>query len=165
MRWNSCYKGKVDFDYKAFDNINFPEIDYETNDLNLSEYQQRTLGHIQGQLENKIVQTFDNYELTERPGLWQNVTKENNEFHNDYVYGDKFNSNILVYLDKGTEENDNYIEVKETNSAPHRIYPEVGEYMWLNQAPGFFHRANNGKGIRRVIHFAYYIPEIKKWNT
>ena len=159
---NGYYKGKVEFDYKAFDSIDFPEIDYDSNDVKLNEYQQRTLSHIQGQLENKIVETFENYELTEQPGLWKGVTKANNEFHNDFVYGDKFNSNILVYLDKGTEENDNYIEVKESTSKPHRIYPDVGDFVWLNQSTGFYHRANNGEGIRRVIHFAYYIPEIKK---
>ena len=75
------------------------------------------------------------------------------------------NSNILVYLEEGTMENDNYIEVLGVDKC--RIYPLRGDFVWLNQQPQFEHRANNGEGIRRVIHFPYYIPSLdnkdKKW--
>ena len=34
------------------------------------------------------------------------------------------------------------------------------DFVLLNQQPQFEHRANNGEGIRRVIHFPYYIPSL-----
>ena len=150
-------QGQLQFDTYAFDDLEFPQIDYDVQ-VKLSEYQKQQLDKIKTQLELVLKKTFPEFKLTEEPGFWQGVTKENNEFHNDFTFGDKFNSNILVYLEEGTMENDNYIEVLGVDKC--RIYPLRGDFVWLNQQPQFEHRANNGEGIRRVIHFPYYIPSL-----
>jgi|TARA_A200000159_G_C7275321_1_gene319123 hypothetical protein len=166
------YTGDVDINVQIFDDVKFPSIDYNPEDLKLPDNCKQEIKKVQEQLEEVISETYPKFELTEEPGLWNGVTKENNEFHNDFVAGDKFNSNILVYLDEGNDMNENYIEIAgedilDKDGIPYgvskcRIFCRPGQFVWLNQSPQFEHRANNGSGNRRLIHFAYYIPEIKK---
>ena len=154
------YTGEVDLNVQLFDDVKFPSIDYDAKDLILPDICKQEITNVQEQLEEVISETYPKFELTEEVGLWNGVTKDNNEFHNDFVAGDKFNSNILVYLDEGNDDNENYIEIKGEDKC--RIFCNPGQFVWLNQSPQFEHRANNGRGNRRLLHFAYYIPEIKK---
>lgn len=154
------YTGEVDLNVQLFDDVKFPSIDYDAKDLILPDTCKQEIKKVQEQLEEVISETYPKFELTEEVGLWNGVTKDNNEFHNDFVAGDKFNSNILVYLDEGNDDNENYIEILGVDKC--RVFCRPGQFVWLNQSPQFEHRANNGRGNRRLLHFAYYIPEIKK---
>lgn len=156
------YTGEVDLNVQLFDDIKFPSIDYDAKDLILPDTCKQEIKKVQEQLEEVISETYPKFELTEEPGLWNGVTKENNALKSNdtNVAGDKFNSNILVYLDEGNDDNENYIEILGVDKC--RVFCRPGQFVWLNQSPQFEHRANNGRGNRRLLHFAYYIPEIKK---
>jgi len=83
---------------------------------------------------------------------WSGVDGPSSEWHNDAKEG--FNSNILVYLDDSMGLNT--IEVR-TKDEDYKIYPKVGTFVWINQAPQFQHRATHVAGERRVLSYELWI--------
>lgn len=94
-------------------------------------------------------------------GMWKGVDKGSSKWHNDFLDGDNFNSNILVYLDDNTEENGNFIEVRGPGFS-HKLYPKKNQLIWLNQKRIFEHKATYNSGQRRLLSFEYFIPQLTK---
>ena len=61
-------QGQLQFDTYAFDDLEFPQIDYDVQ-VKLSEYQKQQLDKIKTQLELVIKKTFPEFKLTEEPGF------------------------------------------------------------------------------------------------
>lgn len=101
---------------------------------------------------------FDRYELLEM-SMWEGVDELSRTWHNDYIKGKTFNSNILVYLDEGNEENGNFIEVK-NQEEEFKIYHKAGDFVWLNQKHIFRHKATHTSGQRRLISYELMIPDL-----
>ena len=106
--------------------------------------------------ERYIKRMFDLYELLEM-SMWEGVDELSRAWHNDYIKGKTFNSNILVYLDEGNEENGNFIEVK-NQEEEFKVYHKVGDFVWLNQKDIFMHKATHTTGKRRLISYELMIP-------
>lgn len=119
--------------------------------------------------ENYINQIFDDVTI-KQVSMWQSVDGPSSDWHNDRYYkkidentweGHRFNSNILIYLDKNSKEIGNSIEFKNQNEE-FIEYPSRGDFVWINQSQGFQHRATHKQGSRRVLSFEYYIPALPK---
>lgn len=110
-------------------------------------------------LEDRYIkQMFDRYQLLEM-SMWQGVDDLSRTWHNDYIKGKTFNSNILVYLDEGNEINGNFIEVK-NQIEEFKIYHKAGDFVWLNQKENFRHKATHNSGQRRLISYELMIPDL-----
>jgi len=107
--------------------------------------------------EKYIGQLFSEYTLFDC-GMWEGVDEFSAQWHNDWEDGDKFNSNMLVYLDD-THEHKNGIEIRGPN-VYHQLYPNASQLIWLNQKKIFEHKATHNKGRRRVLSFEYMIPAL-----
>lgn len=138
-----CYKNEKDVNLK-------PKID-----ITSQTYLKEIYKLIQ---ERFVAKIFENAKLLEM-SMWQGVDTPSRSWHNDYILGQTFNSNILVYLDEGTVENGNCIEVR-NQEEEFKIYPKVGDFVWLNQKHIFQHRATHASGQRRVLSYELMIPEI-----
>jgi len=108
--------------------------------------------------EKYISKAFKNYELRDC-GMWEGVDEFSATWHNDWEDGDKFNSNILVYLDDNTEENGNGIEIRGPHFY-HQLRPKENQLLWLNQKKIFQHKATHKSGRRRVLSFEYFIHDL-----
>lgn len=109
------------------------------------------------ELESKYIKPmFDTYTRLEST-MWEGVDPLSATWHNDYIKGKTFNSNILVYLDDGTVENGNFIEVR-NQTEEFRIYPKAGDFVWLNQRHTFEHKATHTSGRRRLLCYELMIP-------
>lgn len=101
---------------------------------------------------------FDEFQLLES-SMWQGVDHLSATWHNDYIKGKTFNSNILVYIDDNTPENGNFIEVRNQIES-FLLYPKSGDFVWLNQKDIFQHKATRTSGIRRLMCYELMIPAL-----
>ena len=93
--------------------------------------------------------------------MWAGVDSGSAVWHNDFEDGDKFNSNVLVYLDDLTPDNGNKIKIRDnTTLKEYTIYPKKGNFVWLNQQKHYEHKATHNSGNRRVVCFKYLIPAL-----
>lgn len=104
--------------------------------------------------EEKIGEMFGNkYKLTQC-GMWEGVDEGSSIWHNDQFDGKTLNTNLLVYLDDNAEFLNN-IQVR-NGVEEYVIFPQKGDYVWLNQSLQFEHKAIHGGGRRRVLSFEYF---------
>ena len=104
--------------------------------------------------ESKLIsKLFTNFKRLDF-GMWQGVDLESMDWHNDNLYGESFNSNILIYLEDHTET---ALEVK-SQSAEIKIPVRSGDFIWINQSLNFQHRARQESGKRRILSFEYFLP-------
>ncbi len=87
-------------------------------------------------------------------GMWQGVDLESRQWHNDFLYGESFNSNILVYLE---EHSQTALEIK-NGVEEIQIPVKAGDFIWINQSSNFQHRARQESGARRILSFEYFLP-------
>jgi hypothetical protein len=92
-------------------------------------------------------------------GAWSGVDEGSARWHNDWIDGDPFNTNILVYLDPPLE---NYIAVRNIldPDSETKIYPEVGQFVWINQQKHIQHKAQHTAGPRRLLCFEFFVPNL-----
>lgn len=108
--------------------------------------------------DNYISKLFDDFEMKDC-AMWSGVDYGSREWHNDFEDANKFNSNILIYMDDNTKHNGNNIQVK-TGDYHFTLYPKRRDFVWLNQKKCFEHRASHKSGQRRVLSFEYLIPAL-----
>lgn len=146
-------------DFSIFKKMNFKNCNEVEENFWLDENYLEELKKLQVFFSEKYVsKIFSTFELKDC-GMWEGVDEGSSKWHNDYLDGDKFNSNMLVYLDDNTPENGNSIEVRGPNFS-HILYPKENELIWLNQKKIFEHKATHKSGRRRVLSFEYFIPEL-----
>lgn len=110
------------------------------------------LDHLHIEIGQKYIsKIFSKYELVAR-GLFEGVDDKSMKWHNDQEYGN-MNTNFLIYLDE-TESYRNSIEVKDQVNH-YELFPKANEFVWLNQAKNFQHRASHNYGRRRILWFDY----------
>lgn len=154
---NGHVKGTIPFIKDInFDSYSFHDCNYESGeesivDTNLWPIIYKCRDFL---IDNYVSQIFSNFEL-KNMSAWKNVDGGSSVWHNDQK--EKLNSNILVYLDDSY--NKNTIEIK-TPSKVHKIYPQKGNFVWLNQSLNFQHKATHLEGERRLISFEFDIPEL-----
>jgi len=107
--------------------------------------------------KNIIEKVFSNFTYR-RNGMWCGVDTGSAEWHNDFIDGDPFTSNLLIYLEDG-EPYGNFIEVKNAFEE-YVVVPKPNEYVWLNQNKKFMHRATHKSGPRRLLSFEFFIPDL-----
>lgn len=145
-------------DFSLFKDKEFADCNYVTDEV-LDEKNLAELKSLQRLFADKYLsKLFINFE-TRDCGMWEGVDPGSAIWHNDYLDGDNFNSNILVYLDDNTEENGNSIEVRGPGFS-HKLYPKEGNLLWLNQRKIFQHKATHNTGRRRVLSFEYFIKDL-----
>jgi len=145
--------------FSKFKSMNFKNCNEVNEDFWLDKNYLQELKKIQSILSVEYIsKIFNKFEMKEC-GMWEGVDEGSSKWHNDYLDGDKFNSNILVYLDDNTEKNGNSIEVRGPNFS-HILYPKENQLIWLNQKKIFQHKATHKTGRRRVLSFEYFIPEL-----
>lgn len=108
--------------------------------------------------DNYVSKVFDDFEIKDCC-MWSGVDEGSKVWHNDFEYNNKFNSNILVYMDDNTEANGNNIQIA-SNDYINILYPARRDFVWLNQKKCFQHRATHKSGVRRVLSFEYLIPAL-----
>lgn len=146
-------------DFSDYKSMNFKDCNDKDEDSWLDKRYLSDLKKIQEFFADRYISSiFTNYELKDC-GMWEGVDDGSSKWHNDYLDGDTFNSNILVYLDDNTIENGNSIEVRGPGFT-HKLYPKANQLIWLNQKRIFEHRATHSSGRRRILSFEYFIPEL-----
>lgn len=125
----------------------------------IGENYEKKLEEISIHLSKKYIEKiFKNYKRLEC-GLWEGVDEGSSKWHNDWIDGDGFNSNILIYLDDNTTENGNSVEIRGLDFH-HVLYPKSGQLLWLNQKPIFEHKATHTSGQRRLLSFEFLIEDL-----
>ena len=106
---------------------------------------------------SKIFDKFEHKDVC----MWAGVDAGSADWHNDFEYAGKFNSNVLIYMDDLTPENGNKIEVRNVNTLEETtLYPKKRDFVWLNKQRCYQHKATHHNGDRRVISFEYLIPSL-----
>lgn len=145
-------------DIDRFDKFNFIDCT-QPEDLWTAPEAEFDLAIIHKWLADKYVsKLFDDFEMKDC-AMWSGVDHGSREWHNDFEDSNKFNSNILIYLDDNTKQNGNNIQVK-THDYIFKLYPKRRDFVWLNQKKCFEHRAAHKTGERRVLSFEYLIPAL-----
>lgn len=148
-----------DIDFSYFKELEFKDCNISIEEQFVDEKHLNELQTLQSLLGKKYIEkVFTNYQLRSY-GMWDGVDEGSSRWHNDFLDGDSFNSNILVYLDDNNEKNGNSIEVRGPQFS-HKLYPKNGQLLWLNQKKIFQHRATHTSGRRRILSFEYFIPEL-----
>jgi hypothetical protein len=147
-------------DFSFFEDKEFKDCTLKEPQFLNYEIKQRLKQYQKKLSEIYISEFFDNFEYRDC-GMWKGVDEGSSKWHNDYLDGDNFNSNILVYLDDNNEKNGNSIEVRGPGFS-HKIYPQKNQLIWLNQKRIFQHKATHSGGERRLLSFEYFIPDITK---
>ena len=104
-----------------------------------------------------VSQIFPNYKLM-NCGMWEGVDSGSCTWHNDCVDGSTMNTNLLVYLDDTTEHG-NSIEIR-NGLSEYCVLPKANEFVWLNQAYHFQHKATHNTGRRRILSFEFLVDGI-----
>lgn len=152
------YTGQITNDLNFFNNYEFVDCNYSEK-LNIEPEVQRYLNELHSFFsENLIAKVFSSFTIKSN-GMWNGVDEGSSKWHNDFEDGDPFNSNILLYLDDNFKSG-NYLQVTDQNEV-YTIYPKINEFVWLNQAKCFKHRAHHKSGIRRLLSFEFYIDDIR----
>ena len=154
--WHGTLPSNLDID--RFDKFNFVDCTQPEN-LWTAPEAEFDLAIIQKWLaDNYVSKLFDDFEMKDC-AMWSGVDHGSREWHNDFEDSNKFNSNILIYLDDNTKHNGNNIQVK-THDYHFTLYPKRRDFVWLNQKKCFEHRAAHKTGERRVLSFEYLIPAL-----
>lgn len=130
----------------------------EADEESICKESQEKLDQIHLHIGETIVKTLFNDFTYRRNGMWCGVDSGSSDWHNDFIDGDPFTSNLLIYLEDG-EPYGNCIEVK-NKFEEHKIIPKPNEYVWLNQNRKFMHKATHISGPRRLLSFEFYIPAL-----
>jgi len=137
-----------------FDSYNFLDCN-KVEDLNIDTATQNRLDEIHQMLaDNYVSQIYPEFRLMNN-GMWHGVDEGSAVYHNDVEDGDAFNSNILVYIDDNTVYN-NCIMITD-GVDEHVVQPVPNQMVWLNQSPGFKHKAVHNSGPRRLLSFEFFI--------
>jgi len=148
-----------DLDLSEFTDEDFLDCSEDTRNFSQDKNNLVKLKKLENTIADKYLsKLFINFEFLEG-GTWFGVNTRSSVWHNDYQDGDKFNSNILIYLDDNNPENGNSIEVRGPGFS-HKLYPKAGQLLWLNQKRVFEHKATYSSGNRRVIGLMYFIPNL-----
>jgi hypothetical protein len=140
-----------------FNNYTFVNCN-QTEKIHITEEIQVKLDRIHLFLANNYVsKIFPSYKLLNN-GMWDNVDTGSSVWHNDANDGDAFNSNILLYIDDNRPYNNNIMI--SNGSEEFTIYPIPNQFVWLNQATGFKHKATHNAGPRRMLSFEFFIDGI-----
>ena len=154
--WHGTLPDNLDID--RFEKFNFIDCT-QPEDLWTTKEAQFDLAIIHKWLaDNYVSQLFDNFEIKDC-AMWSGVDHGSREWHNDFEDANKFNSNILIYMDDNTKQNGNNIQVR-TGDYHFTLYPKRRDFVWLNQKKCFEHRAAHKSGQRRVLSFEYLIPAL-----
>jgi len=154
--WHGTLPNNLDID--RFETFKFIDCT-QPEDLWLDPAAKRELDFIHKWLADTYISTiFNEYELKDT-AMWSGVDHGSREWHNDFEDSNKFNSNILIYMDDNTKWNGNNIQVR-TSDYHYYLYPKRGDFIWLNQKKCFEHRAAHKSGQRRVLSFEYLIPAL-----
>lgn len=86
--------------------------------------------------------------------LWEGVDADTALWHNDGFEG--MNAFFLLYFDNQTEESGGVVAFK-WEGGEETFYPKRGDLILLNQAPGFFHRADKASITRRQASFDFVV--------
>jgi len=86
--------------------------------------------------------------------LWEGVDADSAAWHNDGFEG--MNAFFLLYLDDQNESTGGDVHFKWGDNEE-TIYPKRGDLVLLNQAPGFFHRAEKASILRRQASFDFVV--------
>jgi hypothetical protein len=140
-----------------FDQYNFDDCNYDDCALD-NKLTPILLKVNQYLIDNYVNFLFLKYEVLNM-NAWCGVDDLSANWHNDLAEG--FNSNILVYLDCSL--NKNSIEISNGFSEI-KIYPNKGDFVWLNQSKKFLHRATHIEGNRRVLSFEFNIKDLYELN-
>ncbi len=154
--WHGTLPSNLDID--RFDKFNFVDCTQPEN-LWTAPEAEFDLAIIHKWLaDNYVSKLFDDFEMKDC-AMWSGVDHGSREWHNDFEDSNKFNTNILIYLDDNTKHNGNNIQVK-THDYHFTLYPKRRDFVWLNQKKCFEHRAAHKTGERRVLSFEYLIPAL-----
>jgi len=86
--------------------------------------------------------------------LWEGVDADTATWHNDGFEG--MNAFFLLYFDDQDEETGGEVAFK-WGDKEESFYPKRGDLILLNQAAGFFHRADKAKIKRRQCSFDFVV--------
>ena len=154
--WHGTLPSNLDID--RFDKFNFVDCTQPENLWTATEAEFDLAIIHKWLADNYVSKLFDDFEMKDC-AMWSGVDHGSREWHNDFEDSNKFNSNILIYLDDNTKHNGNNIQVK-THDYHFTLYPKRRDFVWLNQKKCFEHRAAHKTGERRVLSFEYLIPAL-----
>jgi len=86
--------------------------------------------------------------------LWEGVDADTAMWHNDGFEG--MNAFFLLYFDDQDEETGGVVAFK-WEGGEETFYPKRGDLILLNQAAGFFHRADKASITRRQASFDFVV--------
>ena len=102
---------------------------------------------------NYVDEMFDESEFTKYI-LWEGVDVDSAAWHNDGFEGmDAF---FLVYFDNMKEETGGAVHFKR-GDIEKTVYPQRGDIILVNQAQGYFHRAEQATIKRRQASFDFVL--------
>lgn len=126
----------------------------------MADEQRRRIQLLRKLIEEQVLRGFDDFNLVEC-GVWRGVDDGSIKFHNDGK--PEMNCTFLAYLSDMDESVGGSLDVCNESdlSRIHSHYPKAGDLVWLNQAPGFMHRANRSTIARYVAGFDYIVKDIQ----
>ena len=86
--------------------------------------------------------------------VWEGVDADSAAWHNDGFEG--MNAFFLIYFDDMSEETGGAVHFKR-GEIENTVYPKRGDLILLNQAQGYFHRAEKATIPRRQASFDYMV--------
>ena len=157
---NGFIHGKLDFDaVEMFKEFEFIDCNSDRADnFTLEPDAIVCLDAIHGYFARKLISPMCQVYEFGRNGMWFGVDSGSAEWHNDFMDGDPFTSNILIYLEDGSQY-DNSIQFK-NKFDEFKVVPKPNEFVWINQNKKFMHKATHNSGPRRLLSFEFYIPAL-----